>query len=85
MSTQQFNAPNELAEIRNQRVARRRKTYQHSRLIKLRTEIVSLRKSGASFREIALWLRQTKRIKMAHTSVMRYLAKLPEINGDNNA
>jgi hypothetical protein len=79
MSTHHFDAPTELKKIRQHTSARRRKSYQQTRLMKLRTELVSLRKEGASFREILLWLRQTKRIKTTHTTVMRYLEKLPEL------
>jgi hypothetical protein len=85
MSTQQFNATDEIKKVRLHKSIRRRKSYQHSRLAKLRTELVLLRKEGASFREITLWLRHTKRVKTTHTTVMRYLEKLPEIIGDNNA
>lgn len=79
MSTHHFDAPTELEKIRQHKSIRRRKSYQQSRLIKLRTELVLLRKGGASYREIILWLRQTKRIKTTHTTVMRYLKKLPEL------
>lgn len=79
MSTHQFDAPTELEKIRRYKSVRRRKSYQQSRLMKLRTELVLLRQQGASYREIILWLRQTKRIKTTHTTVMRYLGKLPEL------
>lgn len=84
MATQHFNATTELQGIRNQKSIRRRKTYQHSRLAKLRHELVSLRKAGGSYRELAIWLRQTKRIKVTHTTVMRYLEKLPDIQEDGD-
>ena len=85
MTTQQFNATTELEKLRQQKRIRRRKSYQHSRLTKLRAELVMLRKEGASYREITLWLRQTKRIKMTHTTVMRFLEKLPELKEINHA
>jgi hypothetical protein len=79
MSTHHFDAPIELKKIRQLKTLKRRKSYQQSRLIKLRAELVLLRKVGASYREIILWLRQAKRIKTTHTTVMRYLEKLPEL------
>jgi hypothetical protein len=85
MSTQHFNATNELESIRRRKGIQRRKSYQRSRLAKLRAELVSLRKEGASYRELTLWLRQTKRIKMNHTTIMRYLEKLPELKELKNA
>jgi hypothetical protein len=85
MSTQQFNATDEIKKVRQHKSIRRRKSYHQSRLAKLRTELVLLRKEGASFREITLWLRRTKRVKTTHTTVMRYLEKLPEIKRNSNA
>jgi hypothetical protein len=85
MSTQQFNATDEIKKVRQHKAIRRRKSYQQSRLAKLRTELVLLRKEGASFREITLWLRREKRIKTTHTTVMRYLEKLPEVKENRNA
>ena len=85
MSTQHFDATVELKKIRQHKSIRRRKCYQQSRLTKLRGELVLLRKEGASYREISLWLRQIKRIKTSHTTVMRYLEKLPELKEVNNA
>lgn len=79
MNTNHFDATVELKKIRQYKSVRRRKFYQHSRLAKLRVDLVLLRKEGASYREISLWLRQTKRIKTTHTTVMRYLEKLPEL------
>jgi hypothetical protein len=85
MNTHQFDATTELNSIRHLKSIQKRKPYLHSRLAKLRVQLVSLRIAGASYREIALWLRKVKRIKMAHTTVMRYLEKLPEIKENNHA
>jgi IS30 family transposase len=79
MSTHHFNAPDTLQILRRRKKIRQRKSYSQSRLMKLRSELVKLRKMGASYREISDWLRQDKRIKIAHTTVMRYLAKCPEL------
>lgn len=85
MSTHHFNAPDVLTKIRQHKKVCQRKSYQKSRLIKLRSELVQLRKAGASYRELTLWLRKTKRIKMTHTSVMRYLKTLTELQESNHA
>jgi hypothetical protein len=85
MSTHHFNATTELEAIRQRKGIQQRKSYLYSRLIKLRVELVALRKAGASYRELSLWLRHTKRIKMTHTTVMRYLQKLPELKESNHA
>lgn len=85
MNTHHFDATDELKKIRHHKSVLRRKIYQQSRLTKLRAELVSLRSEGASFREIALWLRHTKRIKVTHTTVMRYLEKLPELKDNTHA
>lgn len=77
--TQQFNAAVELTALKEQRKIMRQQTYRKSRLLKFRTEIVELKKASASLHDIALWLRQKKRIKISHTTVMRFLAKLPEL------
>ncbi len=77
--THHFNAAVELTEIHNQRKMMRQQTYRKSRLTRHRAELVALKKAGASLHDIALWLRQKKRIKVSHTTVMRFLAKLPEL------
>jgi hypothetical protein len=83
--TQQFDAAAELTSIQEQRKTMRKLSYRKSRLLKHRAEIVALKKSGASLHDIALWLRQKKRIKVSHTTVMRFLAKLPEVGEKNDA
>jgi len=77
--TQHFDAADELTAIHNQRKTMRQQTYRKSRLMRYRAELVALKKAGASLHDIALWLRQKKRIKVSHTTVMRFLRKLPEV------
>lgn len=79
MMTHNFNAQQELLNIRQRKGIAHRKTYPRSRLQKWRAELVALRKAGASYPELALWLRQQKRIKVTHTTVLRYLSQLPEL------
>lgn len=85
MNKHHFDATNELLTIRQHKAVRRRKSYHRSRLTKLCAELVLLRKEGASYRELALWLRKIKRIKVTHTTVMRYIQKLPEMDENNHA
>lgn len=69
----------ELAAIRQQRRAARRKRYYRSRLDRHRAEIVALRRAAATLAEIAIWLRR-RRIKVAPSTISRYLARLPEVD-----
>lgn len=79
MLTQHFDAPTELAKLRHVCQARRKLAYRRSRLSKYRAELVALVKAGASLRQLAIWLKRNKRITISHTSILRYLKKLPEL------
>jgi hypothetical protein len=85
MTTHHFNATDTLAILRKRKKIQQRKIYTQSRLTKLRRELVTLRQEGASYRELVFWLRHEKRIKITHTTVMRYLEKLPELKERNYA
>ncbi len=85
MTTHHFNATDTLEILRKRKKIQQRKIYTQSRLTKLRTDLVKLRQAGASYRELVLWLRQDKRIKITHTTVMPYLEKLPELKECNHA
>jgi len=78
MSEHQFNATAELEKVRQHRRICRKRQYQSSRLNKYREELIQLMETGASFREMALWLRTQKRLRVSHTTVMRYLRKLSQ-------
>lgn len=73
-----IDARAELALLRRRRSISRRQPYRPSRLERFRAELVALRRAGGSYAELTDWLRQ-RRIKVARTTVMRYLAKLPEL------
>ncbi len=77
-----FNAQVEIEKIRDRKRLGKRKRYHKSRLQPYRAELVQMRKAGASYPELALWLRIEKRIKIAHTTTMRFLKKLPEMNNN---
>ena len=79
MNMQPFDATSELDNLRRHCSARRKFHYRRSRLNKWRAELVAFYKAGASLREIALWLRKHKRLRVSHTTIMRYLKKLPEL------
>ena len=66
MSQQHFDATNELAKLNDYCQSRRKSHYPRSRLQKCRAELVALSKAGASLRQLALWLKKNKRIKISH-------------------
>ena len=47
-----------------------------------RAELVQLRRAGASYPDLATWLRTRHRLRVSHTTVMRYLRGLPEMADD---
>jgi len=83
----QFNAQDELTELRRRRTIGHRQSYRKSKLSPYRAELVQLRLAGASFPELATWVRRTTRgqLKPAHTTVIRYLQKLPEFQENSDA
>jgi hypothetical protein len=84
MNATPFQATETLAAIRARRRIARRRPYRHSRLERYRAELVELRRAGASYAELTDWLRQ-KRIRVCRSTVLRYLAKLPELMGADHA
>jgi len=77
-----MNATDELAAIRARRRDLRRVAYRHSKLTRYRAELVELRQAGASYRELARWLRVKKRRRIDPTTIRRFLVQLPELVGD---
>ena len=72
----EFDPDAALAAIREVReAARRRCTWGKSRLVKHRAELEKLRAAGATYAELALWLRKEKRMKVSISTVLRFLAK----------
>ena len=64
----------QLEAVRSQRATARRQRFTRSRLDRHRAQIETLAEQGASWRDIAAWLRQYKRIKVHPTTVGRRLA-----------
>lgn len=57
---------------------RRRRTWGRSVLVKHRAELVALHRAGASLGDLVVWLK-SQRVIVVKSTVMRYLAKLPEL------
>ncbi|OGU14219.1 MAG: hypothetical protein A2076_16710 [Geobacteraceae bacterium GWC2_53_11] len=76
-----FDATAELAAVHRLRGLARRPRYHKSALEKHRAELVALRRAGASLKDLVVWLR-TKRLKVAASTVSRYLRQLPELGGN---
>jgi hypothetical protein len=76
---QNIDAQAELAHIRHLRETARRHPYHRSRLMRYRAELVALRRAGASYPDLVVWLRTQHRMRVNHTTVMRYLKTLPEL------
>lgn len=80
-----INATVELTQLRDRRHDLRRVRYRHSKLARYRAELVALRCAGASYRELAEWLRQEHRRCVDPTSIRRYLVQLPEMQEATDA
>lgn len=68
-----------LDTIRARRDISRKKRYRPSKLIRYRAELVALHLAGASYRELAFWLRRDYRLIVDHSTIRRYLIQLPEV------
>jgi hypothetical protein len=79
MFSETFNPEKELQEIKDHRKMQRRKLFRRSKLEKFRTELVALRKLGASAQDLVSWLRMKHRLKIHRSTIDRFLSGLPEI------
>lgn len=68
-----------LDAMRAYQTAARRQRYRPSKLMRYRAELVTLRLAGASYRELAYWLRRDHHLRVAPTTIRRYLIQLPEV------
>ena len=68
-----------LDAMRAQKAVTRRRRYRASKLTRYRAELVALYRAGASYREMALWLRRGHRLRADPTTIRRYLIQLPEV------
>ena len=78
-----FNATDELAAIRKRKALSRKRRFKKNRLERYRAELISLRQSGASYRELSDWIRTNKRWRVDHTVIRRWMIKLPELEHQN--
>lgn len=71
-----FDAAGVLLGIRESRAVRRKRiTWGRSKLSKYRAELVLMRNAGAKYADLQFWLRKSKRIKVARSTIMRFLKK----------
>lgn len=75
-----FSARAELNALRERKTDLRKVPFRHTALHRWRVELVNMRREGASYRELAKWLREKKRRRFDHTTIRRYLIQLPELN-----
>ena len=68
-----------LDDMRARRAIVRKQRYRSSKLTRYRAELVTLRLAGASYRELAFWLRRDHRLRVNPTTIRRYLIQLPEL------
>ena len=76
-----FDALTEVQRVKAFRKECQRKRYRKSRLDRYRSELVGMRRIGASLADLAEWLRLFHRLKVSRSSIDRYLKKLPEFDG----
>ncbi len=69
-----FDPIAELAALHQQTRSIRKKIYRCSRLDRHASELLTLRRNGASAAELQRWLR-ARRVKVAHSTVARWLAR----------
>lgn len=77
-----FDAQAEVKRIRSLRAEARRRLFRTSRLDRYRAELVAMRMAGASYADLAVWLRITHRCKINRSSIDRYLKKMPDLNSE---
>lgn len=73
-----FDAQAEVERIRSRRAEARRKLFRKSRLDRYQSELLAMRRAGASCADLAEWLRVSHRCKINRSSIDRYLKKLQE-------
>ena len=53
--------------------------YRSSKLLRFRAELVRLRRSGMSYPGLAAWLLDQHNLKISHSTILRFLEGLPEM------
>jgi hypothetical protein len=72
-----------LERLRVRRALSRRPRYRPSKLRRYRASLVALRQVGASYRDLAYWLRREHHLHVAPTTIRRYLVQLPEMQQES--
>ncbi|WP_418115033.1 hypothetical protein RJD40_21670 (plasmid) [Vibrio scophthalmi] len=72
-----FDVQSELLILKSQTQSMRKRSYsaRKSRLDKYKYQLLELHQAGATGAELQRWLRTNKRIKVAHSTVLRWLEK----------
>ncbi len=72
-----FDVQSELSALKAQTQSMRKRSYsaRKSRLDKYKNQLLELHQAGATGAELQRWLRAHKRIKVAHSTVLRWLEK----------
>ena len=72
-----FDVQSELSTLKAQTQSIRKRSYstRKSRLDKYKYQLLELHQAGATGAELQRWLRTNKRIKVAHSTVLRWLEK----------
>lgn len=73
------NLSAKLEAVRERRRLARRPRYRRSKLDRYRAELVALRRMGASYKELSLYVWHEHRRRADPTTIRRYLVKLPEV------
>lgn len=75
ISMEKFDPIAEVAELKKQTAAMRKRSYskRKSRLDSYHTELMAMHKAGASVAELNRWLRKKKKVRVADSTVHRWL------------
>jgi hypothetical protein len=86
MTQQQFNVTDEIKQMQQRRADRRMKKYNaRSRLQDYQAELLAfVNHENGSYRLAAEWLATKKRLKVSHTTIMRFIKKLSAIQEANH-
>lgn len=71
------DAATALARLRARRAIARQQRYRPSKLQRYGVALIALRQAGASYRELAYWLRREHHVRADPTTIRRYLLQYP--------
>ncbi len=83
-----FDAQAELERVHQRRQVARRKTYRRAKADRWRAELIALRRNGASYEDLRVWLRG-KRLHVAKSTLIRCFKERwpesPDYEGEGDA